>query len=339
MKLGGTAAEEICEQPRLRMAERKNIEFGVEGGVTLRGWLFVPGAKGPAPAITMAHGYAGVKEHGLERFARAFAEAGFVVLVHDHRNFGASNGVERGDVDPWQQIADWRRAISFLESQPEVDPVRIGIWGTSYAGGHAIVLGATDRRLKAVVAQVPTISGFEQGLRRIAPEGIAALERTFAEDDRGQLRGEPLRRQLVVSDDPIPASYRSKDAIDFYLQPTPAGIWENSVTIRSTRAAMYEPGIWVPRVSPTPLLMVVALSDTITVTDLALAAYERALEPKKLQLISGGHFAPYLDQFPLAVAAATEWFSEHLLNPGARRVTQVAILGASAQANSDIANV
>jgi dienelactone hydrolase len=55
-------------------------------------WLFVPGAKGPAPAITMAHGYAGVKEHGMERFARAFAEAGFVVLVHDHRRFGASDG-------------------------------------------------------------------------------------------------------------------------------------------------------------------------------------------------------------------------------------------------------
>ena len=142
----------------MAMAERKNIEFGVEGGVTLRGWLFVPDAKGPAPAITMAHGYAGVKEHGIERFARAFAEAGFVVLVHDHRNFGASDGAERGDVDPWQQIADWRRAISFLESRPEVDAAQIGIWGTSYAGGHAIVLGATDRRLRAVVAQVPTIS-------------------------------------------------------------------------------------------------------------------------------------------------------------------------------------
>ena len=112
------------------MAERKNIEFGVEGGVTLRGWLFVPGAKGPAPAITMAHGYAGVKEHGMERFAQAFAEAGFVVLVHDHRHFGASDGAERGDVDPWQQIADWRRAISFLESRPEVDAAQIGIWGT-----------------------------------------------------------------------------------------------------------------------------------------------------------------------------------------------------------------
>ena len=218
----------------------------------------------------------------MERFARAFAEAGFVVLVHDHRHFGASDGVERGDVDPWQQIADWRRAISFLESRPEVDAAQIGIWGTSYAGGHAIVLGATDRRLKAVVAQVPTISGFEQGLRRVAPDGIAALDRAFAEDDRGPLRGEPLRRQLVVSDDPANlASYRSKDAIDFYLQPTPPGIWENSVTIRSTRAArMYEPGIWCLAYLLHPLLMVVALSDTMTVTDLALAAYERALEPK-----------------------------------------------------------
>jgi dienelactone hydrolase len=89
----------------------------------------------------MAHGYAGVKEHGLERFAKAFAEAGFVVLVHDHRNFGSSDGENRGDVDPWQQIGDWRRAISFLESLPEVDPKRIGLWGTTYAGGHAIVFG------------------------------------------------------------------------------------------------------------------------------------------------------------------------------------------------------
>jgi len=46
--------------------------------------------------------------------------------------------------------------------------------------------------------------------------------------------------------------------------------------------------------------MVVASPDTMTVTDLALAAYQRALEPKRLQLISGGHFAPYRDQFPLA---------------------------------------
>jgi len=83
------------------------------------------------------------------------------------------------------------------------------------------------------------------------------------------------------------------------------------VTSRSTRAArMYEPGIWARRVSPTPLLMVVALNDTITMTDLALAAYERALEPKKLVTIQGGHFDPR--QFPTSSAAAVAWFREHL---------------------------
>src|ERR1700738_4355877 len=132
----------------MAMAERKNIEFGVEGGVTLRGWLFVPGAKGPAPAITMAHGYAGVKEHGLERFARAFTEAGYVVLVHDHRNFGSSEGPIRHDLGPWRRIAYWRRALSLLESLLEVDADRIGVWGTSYAGGHVLVLAATDRRIR-----------------------------------------------------------------------------------------------------------------------------------------------------------------------------------------------
>ena len=297
------------------MITRLDVEFEVEGNERLRAWLFMPdGAAGPRPAISMAHGYAGVREHGLEPFARAFAEAGFVVLLHDHRNFGASDGVVRQDVDPWRQIADWRRAISYLEERPEVDASRIGVWGTSYAGGHVIVLGATDRRIRAVVSQVPTISGYEQGLRRIPPEGIPALENALSEDERAQARGEPPRRQAVVSADPtVPASYRAQDAIDFYLQPMPPGIWENNVTIRSTRGArMYEPGVWVSRVSPTPLLMVVALNDTITVTDLALKAYEQALQPKRLVTIPGGHFDPYLGQFPAASSAAVAWFEEHL---------------------------
>ena len=103
-----------------------------------------------------------------------------------------------------------------------------------------------------MVAQVPTISGFEQGLRRVPPEAEAALEEAFADDDRAQARGEPPGYQAIVSADPaVPASYRAPDAIDFYLQPIPDGRWQNTVTIRSTRAArMYEPGGWIGRVSP-----------------------------------------------------------------------------------------
>ncbi|OCB13690.1 peptidase S15 [Mycolicibacterium porcinum] len=297
------------------MTERHDIEFTGEGAVTLRGWLFQPTGPGPHPAITMAHGFAGVKEHGLERFARYFADAGFVVLVHDHRGFGASDGAPRHDIDPWAQIADWRRAISFLESRPDVDPQRIGVWGTSYAGGHAIVLGATDRRLRAVVAQVPTISGYQQSLRRVPPDQVANLQAQFIENDRAEFRGESPALQAVVSDDAgVPAAYRSSDAIAFYTQPTtPENVWQNSVTVRSTRAArMYEPGIWVDRVSPTPLLMIVGLQDTVTVTDVALAAYERALQPKKLVTIPGGHFDPYLGKFDQAAGAARDWFTRHL---------------------------
>src|ERR1700688_4540518 len=96
---------------------------------------------------------------------------------------------------------------------------------------------------------VPTISGYEQGLRRVSPDATPALEHAFNEDERAGLRGEQPRRQAVVSADPsVPAAYRSQDAIDFFLQPIPEGLWKNEVTLRSTRAArMYEPGAWVSR--------------------------------------------------------------------------------------------
>jgi uncharacterized protein len=297
------------------MVQRMDVEFPVEGDVTLRAWLYVPDGAGLHPGISMAHGFAGVKEHGLDRFARLFADAGFVVLVHDHRGFGASDGSPRFDVDPWVQINDWRRAISFLEDHPAVDSDRIGVWGTSYAGGHAIVLGATDRRLRAVVAQVPTISGYQQSLRRVPPDQVPALEAAFIDDERRRYRGEPPATQAVVNADPaVPAAYRSPDAVAFYNQPVPEGVWENTVTLRSTRAArMYEPGQWISRVSPTPLLLIVGLHDSITIADLALAAYERALQPKKLVTIDGDHFDPYLGRFAQASSAACDWFTEHLV--------------------------
>ena len=65
-------------------------------------------------------------------------------------------------------------------------------------------------------------------------------------------------------------------------------------------------------VSPTPLLVVVALGDHLTVADEALAAYERALQPKKLATLKGGHFDAYVADFAAASGAARDWFVEHL---------------------------
>jgi pimeloyl-ACP methyl ester carboxylesterase len=291
----------------------------VDGAVQLHAWVFRPDYDGPAPAITMAHGFSGLKYRGLQPYAERFREAGFAVIVHDHRNFGLSGGEIRGDIDPWQQIADWRRVITYLESLPGIDRTRLGIWGTSYAGGHAMVLGATDARLRVVAAQVPIVSGYEQSLRRVAPDARAALQEFFNEDERAQLRGEPPRRQLVVSLDPSQrAVYRSQDMLDFHqAYEIPEGVEHgDTVTVRSTRLSqMYEPGLWIPRIGPKPLLMVVARNDVVTPTDLALAAFERAVEPKRLKLIDRGHFDAYRSEFEGSSTAARDWFVEHL-NPG-----------------------
>src|SRR5277367_5198974 len=258
------------------MAKREEVRFKLDDGVELSAWFYRPeGGAGPRPAISMAHGFAGTRWHGLARYAEKFAAAAFVVLLHDHCGFGLSGGEPRHDIDPWRQIEDWRRALTYLEALLEVDGSRIGIWGSSYAGGHVLVLGATDDRVACVVAQVPTISGYQQGFRRVAPDAVATLEAAFSEDERAQARGKPPRMQAIVSADPgIPAAYRGEDAIAFYLQPVSnEAHWENTVTMRSSRwARMYEPGDWVSRIGPKPLLMVVGTHDFLTLTDLALEA-------------------------------------------------------------------
>lgn len=296
------------------MVSRSDVEFQAEDGVTLRGWLFTPATPGKHPAISMCHGFAAVKEHGLEPFARAFAQAGFVVLVHDHRNFGASDGAPRHDIDPMVQVADWRVALSYLAARPEVDHDQLGIWGSSYSGGHALILAASDQRVKCVVSQVPTISGSEQGRRRVRPEALPALLEMFAADQREQEGGAPPWMQAVVSADATaPAAYRSADSIAFYTQDLGGATWINAVTLRSTRAARsYEPGEWISKIAPRPLLMIVASDDDITMTDLEVDAFARAAQPKRLVMIPGGHFAPYSEQFAVASVAATNWFQQHL---------------------------
>lgn len=55
-----------------------------------------------------------------------------------------------------------------------------------------------------------------------------------------------------------------------------------------------------------------AHNDVLTPTDLALAAYEKAREPKKLVLLPGGHFDAYVEGFEHSSVPARDWFLEHL---------------------------
>ncbi|MDX3233577.1 hypothetical protein [Streptomyces sp. ME19-01-6] len=58
--------------------------------------------------------------------------------------------------------------------------------------------------------------------------------------------------------------------------------------------------------------MIVGNDDHPIPTDLALTARERALEPKRLTFIDGGHYAPYSTRFPIAAQSALDWFHQPL---------------------------
>ncbi len=76
----------------------------------------------------------------------------------------------------------------------------------------------------------------------------------------------------------------------------------------------YNPSANIHLIAPTPLLMVVASNDTLTPTDMAIAAYERALEPKSLVISKGPHFSAYTEPgFSQTSAPALEWFKRHLM--------------------------
>ncbi len=296
---------------------RKEIEFDTEDDVTLRGWLYLPdGATGPVPTVVMAHGFSAVKENYLDRYAEVFSASGLGALVFDNRNFGDSDGEPRQEIDPWRQVRDYRDAITRAAEMPEVDGERIGIWGSSYSGAHVLVVGAIDRRVKCVVSQVPLISGYRNARRLIRADLIAAVQGMFEADRRARMAGEPPGMIAVVSDDPnIPCVLPTPDSFQWFTETGKARApnWRNEVTLRSVEMfTEYEPGSYIEHISPTPLMMVVAAGDHLTVADEALAAYERALQPKRLVLLKGGHFDAYVADFDRASGPAAEWLAEHL---------------------------
>ena len=298
---------------------RREVEFPSKG-LQCRGWLYVPKdfAEGQsAPAIVMAHGFSAVKEmFHLDRYAEAFAEAGFVTLVFDFRFLGASDGTPRGHIISREQCEDIRNAITWLARQPEVDENRIGAWGTSYSGGHVMHVAAFDRRIKAVVAQVPTIDPVEQVLRRSGRDGLERLMGMLAMDREQRFDGQPSRSVKVVAPKGelsalgVPEAYEAMSR-----QAKNAPSWANSVTLESLEDYIqYSPTAAIELISPTPLLMVVAEKDTLIPLDLAKAAFSRAGEPKSLHLAPCGHFEIYEKEpwFSRAVGRMVEWFAIHL---------------------------
>ncbi|MEE8601951.1 alpha/beta hydrolase [Euzebya tangerina] len=308
------------------------IEFQTVDQTTLRGQLRLPAGDGPHPGIVMSHGFAAVIGQYLPRFADAFAGAGFAVLLYDHRNFGASDGTPRQDIDPFQQVEDTLDAVTALRSQPTVDPDRIGLWGTSYSGGHAMVVGARDPRVACVVAQVPTISGEIALSRRIPPVATRQTLKGIYADREAIVAGkEPATRPLVDDGSDVPPVFAGPTAAEFMNRPgsQPEG-FVNAVTVQSLgRSRTYNPGEHAHRISPRPLKFIVADHDPVAMTDLQLELYERLPQPKSLTLIRGEHWAPYDEEAAQSIDAAIEFFTEHLIGTPASTSEATAVVAPS----------
>ena len=153
-------------------------------GVRMAGDLYLPkGLKKDAklPAVLFCAGTGGTKKGTPVQLAPRFVQAGFVFMAFDYRGLGESDSrlmsldkqpapdaksevTVRARAIRWQmdfadQAMDIRAVISFLAGEPNVDPQRIGILGTSYGGGLVTLTAGNDPRVKCVAAQVGGMGG------------------------------------------------------------------------------------------------------------------------------------------------------------------------------------
>jgi hypothetical protein len=303
------------------MIKRLDVEFKSEGA-TVRAWFYKADGDGPRPAVVLAGGWCYVREIVMPTYAGAFAQAGVNAMIFDYRNLGVSDGDNRQHLDPWAQIRDYENAISFLERREDVDPHRIGVWGISYSGGHALILAAIDPRVKSIVSQIPVIDGYENMRRAHGTMEYRRLWELILKDRklRYERPGERLHlphatenSESEVSAWPFPETVRTFTAI----KNSEAPLYQNKSTVESVDLLMtYDVGPFVKRIYNTPTLMIVAEGDDLTLWDLEIGAFNAIPSArKKLHVLPHTtHMTLYSDQSKVKTAAklATDWFSETL---------------------------
>jgi hypothetical protein len=300
---------------------RQDVEF-TSGGETVRGWLYTPDAgDGPFPVVVMAGGWCYVKELVQPHYAEHFAANGIAALVFDYRRLGGSDGMPRQHIDPTDQIEDYKNAISYVSTLDEIDAGNISVWGISYSGGHVLIVGATDRRVRNVISIVPVVDGYVNMRRVHGTTGFRmfreAVERDrverFATGEFGYMDMSTTQVGDVLCTWPFPETY---DAF-MELKNTVAPAHEHRNTIASAEMLMsYSVYPFVGRLLDTPTLMVIADDDDLTLWDKEIEVFNMIPTTKKELYVvpSTKHMTLYSDRSSLEVAAekCAAWLAERL---------------------------
>ena len=296
--------------------DKNEITFSSEG-LKCSGLLYKPPYEQldtQLPAIVMAHGLSGVKEQALPQVAEIFTHNGFVTLVIDYRFFGGSEGEPRNQVFPLEMVEDYRNAITWISELPEVDSERIGIWGTSLSGGIVLYTAAFDKRVKAVVAQVPAI--FNPVIRYGRnPEAWDNDSDTISHDRIERFRTGVINYIPIVNHPGQPCVLPGKEAYDFFMSTTEiAPNWRNQMTVESIeKMREFDVVSSIGLLSPTPTMFIPADNDSLISIESIVNVYDKISEPKSLVSLPISHFEIYSDPW-LSKAAdiACEWYQTHL---------------------------
>jgi dienelactone hydrolase len=283
---------------------RKDVTF-TSGADTCAAWLYPATAdEAPRPVIVMAHGLTGTRRDRLGAFAERFAAAGIAALVFDHRGFGDSTG-EPDLFEPPRQSEDWRAAIAFARSLPDIDAGRVATFGSSLGGGNALAAAAEDSKVAAAISQVPYLDRDTQTYDK--PQHVVEEMKTAAIEGR----------YLPAVGQPHEAAFISAPGSEIGWRRVVAigeeSRWRNRVSAAWLLGPPYSPVKHAASLH-CPWLVCVAADDQVAKPGPAIDAARRA--PKgELRLYPGvDHFDIY-DGPPheAVVADEIEFLSRHLL--------------------------
>ena len=289
----------------------ENVSF-YSSGARLSAILRLPDQEGrPLPAVVQGPGWLGLQDAKLYRpYHEALVQAGIAVLTFDYRGFGDSEG-DATFLDPADQIEDWRNALTYLETRDEIDPGRIGAFGSGgTGGGNAVLVTGLDARVKVAVAQNPIADG-RDWLRRMRREyeWLDYLGR-LARDRRQRVltgSGEMVdpREEIMVA---TPERKTSSVKSDVNTRVP------DSVALGSADAILaYRPLDVASAIAPRALMLICTEGDAVTPEDHAFALFEAAGGPKKLVIQTGTtHYAAYEQYRDVVNPLIVEWFQEHL---------------------------
>ena len=151
----------------------QDIYFSSNDGVRLHGW-FLPASKQPAKGtVIFVHGNAENISTHLGSVWWLPAE-GFNVFLFDYRGYGHSEG--KPDLDG--ALDDFGAAMATLYKMPEVDPLRVVVFGQSLGGAIAIC-GLLDSPYRSQLRGL-VVEGVFTSLREITRNKLSEFWLTWA---------------------------------------------------------------------------------------------------------------------------------------------------------------